>query len=134
MTLGPLRLATIAEDGWALISAETRHAEAPDSFLIPNRRERESLAPGYAAKLLFEIEMREEGRVIDRGVDRMWVIVKRRIGANYVGVLESDPRIAEGLTLRPGTEVLFSAEHVSDIDHPPRNYVVAKYGADFFPE
>jgi hypothetical protein len=134
MTLGPRRLATIAEDGWTLASAEMRHAEHPDSFLIPERNERDTLAPGDAAKLLFDIETREAGRVTDRGVDRMWVIVKRRVGDSYVGVLESDPGVTEGLTLRPGVEVLFRAEHVSDIDHPPRSYVVDKYGAEFFTE
>jgi hypothetical protein len=43
------------------VSAELRHAEHPDSFLIPEREERESLAPGDAAKLLFDIKTREAG-------------------------------------------------------------------------
>jgi hypothetical protein len=134
MTLGRLRLATIADDGWTLVSAEMRHAERPDSFWIPERKERDTLTPGDAAKLLFDIEGREAGRVIDRGVDRMWVIVRRRLGDSYIGVLENDPGIAEGLTLRPGMEILFRAEHVSDIDHPPRSYVIDKYGVEFFTE
>jgi hypothetical protein len=62
----------------------------------------------------------------------MWVIVKRRAGSSYVGVLENDPGRAEGLTLRPGSEVLFGPEHIVDIGHPPRSYVVEKYGRDFF--
>ena len=134
MTLGRLRLATIADDGWTLVSAEMHHAEHPDSFSIPERHERDTLAPGDAVKLLFDIETREGGRVIDRGVDRMWVIVRRRVGDSYVGVLENDPGVAEGLTLRLGGEVLFRAEHVSAIDHPSRSYVIDKYGAEFFTE
>ena len=126
------RFASIAEDGWTLVSAEIRHEVHPDAFWIPDRTEREGLRAGDAAKLLFDIETREGTRVIDRGVDRMWVIVKRRVGDDYIGVLESDPGIAENLTLCAGTEVLFGAEHVSDIDHPPRSYVVEKYGAEFF--
>lgn len=114
------------------MSAEARQAEHPDSFRIPERQARESLAPGDAAKLLFDIEMLAAGRVIDRGVDRMWIIVKRRVGDNYIGVLDSDPGLAEGLSLGPGTEVLFGPEHISDIDHPPRSYVIDKYGSDFF--
>ena len=102
--------------------------------MIPDLKDRDSLAPGDAAKLLFDMETRGGDRVIDRGVDRMWVIVKRRIDDNYVGVLESDPGIAEGLTLRPGTEVLFRAEHICDIGHPPRSYIVDKYGVEFFAE
>jgi hypothetical protein len=66
----------IASDGWELISAEDRNVAAPETFHIPAREKRESLAPGDAAKLLFDIETREEGRVVDRGVDRMWVIVR----------------------------------------------------------
>lgn len=132
MTSGAPRLATVAEDGWALVSAEVRHEEHPESFPIPDRTERENLKAGDAAKLLFDIETREGGRVTDRGVDRMWVIVKRREGGNYVGVLESNPGVTEGLNLRPGTEVLFGSEHVADIGHPPHSYVLEKYGAEFF--
>jgi hypothetical protein len=132
MSPSPTRFASIAEDGWTLVSAEVRHNEHPDSFRIPDRIERESLRTGDAAKLLFDIETREAGRAIDRGVDRLWVIVKRRAGIHYVGVLDSDPGIAQGLTLRPGTEVLFGPEHIIDLDHPPRSYVIDKYGPDFF--
>jgi hypothetical protein len=60
--------------------------------------------------------------------------VRRRVGDSYVGVLENDPGVAEGLTLRLGVEVRFRAEHVSAIDHPPRSYVIDKYGAEFFTE
>ena len=62
----------------------------------------------------------------------MWVIVRRRVGDYYIGVLDNDPGLAEGLTLRQGSEVLFAPEHISDIGHPPRSYVVEKYGSDFF--
>ena len=93
---------------------------------------RAGLVPGDAATLLFEIETRERGKVIDRGVDRMWVIVKSRIGNRYVGVLDSDPGRAEGLQLESGDEVVFGPEHVANIDRPPREYVIGKYGQDFF--
>lgn len=134
MALNPARFASIAEDGWTLVSAEVRHSESPGSFAIPDPTEREGLRAGDAARLLFDIETREAGRVIDRGVDRMWVIVKRRVGSHYIGVLDNDPGIAEGLTLRPGTEVLFGPEHISALDHPPRSYVIDKFGTDFFAE
>jgi hypothetical protein len=83
---------------------------------------------------MFDIETREDGRVIDRGVDRMWVIVKRRSVASgaYDGVLDSDPGRAENLTLRPGTAVTFGPEHVIAVERPPESYVLEKYGADFF--
>ena len=132
LSSGSTRFASIAEDGWTLVSAEIRHNEHPESFRIPARIERESLRTADAAKLLFDIETREAGRVIDRGVDRLWVIVKGRAGIHYVGVLDSDPGIAPGMALRPGTEVVFGPEHIIDVDHPLRTYVIDKSGPDFF--
>ena len=123
--------ATIENNGWRLISAEQRASEHP-GFTLPDRTRRESLVPGDAAKLLFDIETREDGRVIDRGVDRMWVLVKKRTESGYIGVLDSDPGCAENLDLMTGTEVEFGPEHVIDIDRPPRDYIEEKYGPTFF--
>lgn len=117
--------------GWTLLSAEARRASHPD-FVLPSLDERMSVGVGQAVKLLFDIETREDGQVVDRGVDRMWVIVRRRAGGRYVGVLDSDPGRAENLLLRPGDEVEFGPEHITDIDSPPREYVMRKYGARFF--
>lgn len=128
----PPRFPTIERDGWALVSAEERHALYPDTFHIPDRRARESLSPGDAAQLLFDIETRDGGCVVDRGVDRMWVLVKRRIGDLYFGVLDSDPGRAEGLVIHQGCEVTFAPEHVVAIDRPPHGYVRDKYGPNFF--
>jgi hypothetical protein len=123
--------ATIEKDGWALLSTD-EHQNAHPGFLLPSISARASVAVGQAVKLLFDIETRENGQVIDRGVDRMWVIVRCRLKGRYVGVLDSDPGRAENLSLRPGDEIVFGPEHVTDIDSPPRDYVLQKYGADFF--
>lgn len=130
--MDPDSFPSIERDGWALVSGEERHALHPDTFPIPPRSARESLAPGDAAQLLFDIETREGARVIDRGIDRMWVIVRRRAGGLYHGVLDSDPGIADGLALRQGSEVVFSVEHVIAIERPPEGYVLARYGPGFF--
>lgn len=122
----------IGVTGWRLISAEERHASHPETFKIPTRERRESLAPGDGVKLLFDIETREDGRVIDRGVDRMWVIIKARSDRGYTGVLDSDPGAAENLLLHEGDEISFSPEHICDISTPPREYVIKKYGSCFF--
>ena len=127
-----MRTPTIEHDGWALVSAEERHEQYPESFWIPPRSTRESLSPGDAAQLLFDIETRHAGAVFDRGVDRMWVIVKHRVGKSYVGVLDSDPGRADGLRLHRGDVVSFLPEHVIAIQTPPRNYVLETYGANFF--
>ena len=124
---------TLDNQGWGLISAEDRNAAYPDTFQIPARVKRESLAPGDGAKLLFDIETREGGCVVDRGVDRMWIIVKARTEL-YIGVLDSDPGTAENLLLRQGDSTTFGPEHIAEIDTPPRKYVINKYGASFFEE
>ena len=126
------RLPEIGRDGWTLLSGEERHARHPQSFPIPDRGERESLSPGDAVQLLFDIETRDAGRIVDRGVDRLWVIVRKRAGELYSGVLDSDPGSADGLTLRQGTDVLFGPEHVIAIERPPEGYVLNKYGRGFF--
>jgi hypothetical protein len=118
-------------DGWVLVSAEDRHATHPGTFRIPPRSDRNTLVPGAAAKLLFHIETKEAGRVIDRGIDRMWVIVMTVTSEGYLGVLDSDPGYAEGLNLRQGDVITFGPQHVAAIDHPPMDYVVRKYGDSF---
>ena len=119
-------------DGWTLLSSEERHAAHPGSFVIPSREARESLTPGAAVKLLFDIETQERGRVIDRGVDRMWVIVRSACDGRYEGVLDNDPGAAEHLNLRAGDIIVFGPEHVAAIDHPPREYLIRKYGDSWF--
>lgn len=92
---------------YRLADAEEKHAASPRSFFIPARSERESLAPGALAKLMFEL--------VDPGQDdpraeRMWVEVVRRVGDRYVGVLTNVPGVIT--TIEPGGLVEFGAEHV----------------------
>jgi hypothetical protein len=125
--------ATVEKDGWALVSAE-EYQKAHPGLLLPSLAERASVAAGQAVKLLFDIETREGGQTLDRGIDRMWVIVRRRLQGRYLGILDSDPGRAENLLLQPGNEIRFGPEHITAIDSPPREYVLQKYGADFFVE
>ena len=90
------------------------------------------MSAGDAAKLLFDIETREADRIIDRGVDRMWVIVKAKTETGYTGVLDNDPGVAGNLKLQEGDLVAFGSEHVANIGRPPREYILEKYGASFF--
>ena len=123
---------TIESHGWVLISGEERAAKSPDTFKIPPRGQRECLSPGTAAKLLFDIETRQDGRVLDRGVDRMWVIVKATTAEGYVGVLDNDPGLAENLHLREGDVIHFGPAHICEISAAPRDYIIEKYGTAFF--
>jgi hypothetical protein len=125
---------SIATDGWELVSAEDRNSAHPRTFPIPTREQREKLAPGDGVKLLFDIENRENGRVIGRGMEKMWVIVKARSEGEYSGVLDNDPVTAKNPQLRKGDVITFGPEHVSAFSTPPREYVIEKYGASFFDE
>lgn len=118
--------------GWMLVSAEERHLADPDTFQIPSAADRGSLVPGVAAKLLFLIETTEGGRIIDRGVDRMWVIVRAVTPEGYEGVLDNDPGESERLNLRAGDVIVFGPEHVAAIDYPSKDYIANKYGRSFF--
>jgi hypothetical protein len=122
---------TLERDGWRLLSGEEQNSRHPDTFPIPSRHARESLKTGDGAQLMFDIETREGGRLIDRGVDRMWVIVKRRTGKEFVGVLDNDPGGPE-LPLVAGLALRFGPEHVIAIQRPPEAYVLEKYGPTFF--
>lgn len=104
----------LEEDGWELESAEARHAESPSTFWIPPKQERHEVRPGQAVKLLFRIA-EEAG-----SVDRMWVYVTTRIGEWYQGWLQNDP--GAEVDLGPGSVIWFRAEHIADIDTPPRDY------------
>jgi len=122
---------SIENNGWALMSATARNDEFPDSFRLPSSVQRESLGRGEAAQLLFDIETREDGKVIDRGVDRMWVIVIEVLPYGYRGILDSEPGTAENLNLRSGDSIDFEAEHICKIDQPPEEYLKRKYSEHF---
>lgn len=122
-----MRLAAITDNFWQLESGETRHSSSPDTFWIPDRKLRETLTRGDAAKLLFEIEAEdEETGTIVVNCERMWVIVTEKVGDTYVGILDNQPESIDPdcpFYLQQGVEVPFTAEHVINIDRPPEEYV-----------
>ena len=123
---------TIEKDGWVLESADERAAAAPDMFSIPTLMRRQSLQTGEAARLLFDIVTRSNGKVVDRGTDRMWVLVKSAEAGRYIGVLDNEPGASDNLNLHLGDLVAFGPEHICEVGSPPREYVVQKYGDAFF--
>ena len=129
----PPRLATVERDGWQHESAANRHAAQPATFWIPSQGERDALRPGDGAKLLFRVGV--SNARTQTGLERMWVIVRKRAGGLYVGVLDNDPADEEtAAILKRGDEIVFAAEHVADISAPPREYVVRRHGTRFFEE
>jgi len=89
---------------------ESRHREAPRSFFIPARVEREGLQPGDHAKLLFEVVDPGPG---DPSAERMWVQVLGVDSGRYVGALTNTPRAIT--TIAVGDRVDFGPEHVIGI-------------------
>ena len=123
------RLATIEQDGWALESGEERHAAHPDTFKLPSRHDRENLRVGQAVQLLFQIRTADEDGATEVAVERMWATMVGRVGDRYVGILDSQPDGVEpGQGVDRGLEFAFMAEHVIDIAHPPRDWLLRTHG------
>jgi hypothetical protein len=102
-------------NGWCLEDGEVLHSEAPETFWIPDLAQRKSLQPGDLAKLVFRISVDNEGE--PEAVERMWVLVRGRVGEQYFGVLDNDPyAIEENDEFWSGIELPFTARHVIDID------------------
>lgn len=119
----------LSDTGWTLLSAESRHLATPEKFQIPGKLQRINLRVGEAARLLFDIETSHDGEVVDRGVDRMWVIVGKVIENGYLGILDSDPGLAENLKLFRGDILFFGSEHICNIDYPPKDYIEDIYSS-----
>lgn len=102
-------------DGWCLEDGEAYHAEAPETFWLPDRQRRESLQPGDLAKLIFRISV--DNADTNVAVERMWVLVRERTWVGYLGILDNEPdAIAENDEFWLGTELPFLAKHVINIE------------------
>jgi hypothetical protein len=108
-----VKLSNIKTDGWELDDGEAIHSEHPDTFWIPAFDVRNSLQTEQLVKLIFRIVTVDEAGEEEVNVERMWVIVKGRIGSLYKGQLDNDPYCTEGI--RAGMEVWFLPKHVIDI-------------------
>ena len=114
-------------DGWCLDDGEDRHREAPETFWIPDLQQREALQPGDLVKLIFRISVNDDEEPVS--VERMWVIVRGRVGGNYFGILDNDPfGIEENDEFWHGIEVPFAARHVIDIN--PANEITRAKAAE----
>ena len=119
-----MHLPTIKTDYWELRSAEESHAKNGDNFWIPSLEARQNIKRGQAARLIFDIEVDDEGE-IDLVGERMWVIVKEKLGDTYIGILDNQPTCSafeDAVYLCLGAEVPFLAEHVIYINSPPQDH------------
>ena len=117
-----MREPDFVSDGWCLEDGEAYHAEAPDTFWIPEQHRREGLEAGDLAKLIFRISVDNADESV--AVERMWVLVRERTADGYLGVLDNEPNaIAENDELWLGTELPFSAKHVINIEERDANTI-----------
>ncbi len=114
-----VRLATMDLDGWELKSGLAQHHRTPDTFYMPEERDRQSLESGDVVKLVFEIAIPPDSEDAETGEsfgERMWVLVEGKVGPYYVGVLNNIPATSgEQENLDVGDRVVFLPEHVIDI-------------------
>lgn len=96
------------ENAWRLESAVERHAEAPDTFEIPDAELRSRLVPESDAKLIFTLRGRGGPRV-----ERMWVRITGYTDSGYVGVLNNHPETPDA-PISFGDRVEFEPDHVID--------------------
>lgn len=106
---------TLEEDGWQLESGVERHAEAPETFEIPEEEIRATVGPNVLSKAHLHLAER-------RGptVERMWVQITGYTESGYVGVLDNDPRTPDA-PIAAGQVVEFGPDHIIDAE-PPVNW------------
>lgn len=121
-----MEIAQFEKDYWELRDGEKCHSDNPDTFWIPELEKRESLKRGDAAKLIFDIECDDKGKIIIQG-ERIFVIVSEVVGNKYIGILDSQPACIEkgqdDIYLCFGAEIPFEPRHVVDIARPPEEYI-----------
>jgi hypothetical protein len=100
-----------AEARWRLLDAEELASTNPRSFFIPSHETRSSLGIDELVKLVFEVVGGE-----DAGAgERMWVRITDTAPGGYVGTLESEPLVVDGVW--PGARIEFEPRHVIDVWH-----------------
>lgn len=114
--LETLRLPDMEIDGWHLRSGVASHHRWPETFEIPDEKERRGLKKGDIVKLQFDIAVPPSEELGDVSSERMWVIVERRAGPYYIGTLDNVPACSDEQDhLNAGDEVVFLPEHVISI-------------------
>ena len=106
-----MKLPTLEENHYSLISAEQMNKKFPDTFWIPSKERRENLSKGDIVKIIFEMESIEDPKELN--AERMWVIITEKSNAFYVGKLDSFP--FDNVHIKYGQRVNFKPEHIIDI-------------------
>ncbi len=101
-------------DHYELDDGEAIHREYPDSFWIPELKNRESLRVGDLVKLIFRME--ETKGSDDVSVERMWVEITEIYSPFYKGKLDNDPSGSD--CVKCGQTVVFSLQSLSCDRYP----------------
>lgn len=110
-----MRIPNFEVDGWVLEDAEALHQEYPETFHIPDLPVRLILQPGDYAKLIFRIAVEDNH---GGATERLWVIVRERLGGIYIGIVDNEPTlIEENEFLWRGTELPFEPRHIIAVEH-----------------
>lgn len=112
-SLGYMEGGTFAGVGWYLGNAEEEHEAQPRSFFIPGRAQRESLAGGDIARLLFYLANPAPDQP---RAERMWVEVAETKSGRCMGTLMNQPTAIEHLA--QGDTISFGPEHIIGLNDP----------------
>ncbi|OGH69194.1 MAG: hypothetical protein A3I29_03345 [Candidatus Magasanikbacteria bacterium RIFCSPLOWO2_02_FULL_44_11] len=106
-----MSIPSFQNDHFELNDGEAIHQESPTTFYMPPIEARKNLKAGDLVKLIFRMKEKSSDEI---SVERMWVIVDRKEGEEYVGKLDNDP--VGDVYLKAGDEVRFEPRHVIQID------------------
>ena len=101
----------LANNYYKLDDGEKRHLNNPDTFYIPALNKRDNLEINNIVKLIFK--MQEKTNYKNIVVERMWVIIEKKIDDFYIGRLDNDP--FSDVYIKCGDRVYFKAKHIIDI-------------------
>ncbi|MGF1850826.1 hypothetical protein L4C44_02920 [Vibrio satsumensis] len=122
-----MQLANFTEDYWQLRNGEICHRDNPKTFWIPSLDNRKDLQVGDAAKVILEIECKDDNGSVHIESERGYVIVSEIVMDKFIGILDFQPSCIDpeevDVYLGFGVEIPFGVEHVIDIDRPPKDYV-----------
>ncbi len=104
---------TFEEHGWELESAEERHAQAPDTFLIPDKEERGCLQVNQRVQLLFLFIVAAPDGTPEIQCEKMWVTISLASQGKYQGTLNNRPASSGVVAL--GDVISFDSQHVASV-------------------
>ena len=106
-----MNMPTYDHDHYILDNGEKLNQAYPDTYFIPDKKERENVNTGDIVKLVFRME--ETAGSEDLAVERMWVMISKTHDDYYEGVLNNHPAGSNCLTA--GQTVFFQPCHIIQI-------------------